>query len=26
LTLDWIYRANPSGLPHGLRIKIRIHA
>lgn len=23
LTLDWIYRANPAGLPHALRMKIR---
>ena len=23
LTLDWIYRGNPAGLPHGLRMKIR---
>lgn len=23
LTLDWIYRANPAGLPHGLRMKMR---
>jgi transcriptional regulator with XRE-family HTH domain len=23
LTLDWIYRANPSQLPHTLRIKMR---
>lgn len=23
LTLDWIYRANPAGLSHELRMKIR---
>lgn len=23
LTLDWIYRANPAGLPSSLRLKIR---
>lgn len=23
LSLDWIYRANPSQLPHGLRLKMR---
>lgn len=23
LTLDWIYRANPAGLPHALRMKMR---
>ena len=22
LTLDWIYRANPAGLPHSIRIKL----
>jgi transcriptional regulator with XRE-family HTH domain len=26
VTLDWIYRANPAGLPHALRIKIRQRA
>jgi hypothetical protein len=23
LTLDWIYRANPAGLPHGIAVKLR---
>jgi transcriptional regulator with XRE-family HTH domain len=23
LTLDWIYRGNPAGLPHELRLKMR---
>jgi DNA-binding XRE family transcriptional regulator len=24
ITLDWIYRADPSGLPHNLRAKIKL--